>query len=55
MALPIAATPVLKGKAAADFLRTIEDDLKTPAKMIPTPKLGQARELIKKYAASRKK
>lgn len=55
MALPIAATPVLKGKDAADFLRTIANDLKSPAKMIPTPKLGHARELISKYAASRKK
>ena len=47
MALPIAATPVLKGKDAIDFLHRIESDLKKPSKYTPTPKLGQAKKLIK--------
>lgn len=55
MALPIAATPTLKGRDASVFLRRIESDLKKPLTYIPTPKLGQAKELIKKYAAKGKK
>ena len=55
MALPIAATPVLKGREAADFLRRIEHDLQKPLTYTPTPKLGQAKDLVKKYVAKRKK
>jgi len=55
MALPIAATPVLKGRDASDFLHKIESDLKKPLKYTPTPKLGQAKELVKKYVAKGKK
>ncbi|NOX25697.1 MAG: hypothetical protein GXP59_06220 [Deltaproteobacteria bacterium] len=55
MALPIAATPVLKGREASDFLRQIEKDLQKPLTYTPTPKLGQAKKLIKKYAAKRTK
>ncbi len=51
MALPIAATPDLKGREASDFLRRIEKDLQKPLTYTPTPKLGQAKELIKKYVA----
>lgn len=55
MALPIAATPTLKGKEASDFLHKIESDLQKPLKYTPTPKLGQAKELVKKYVAKGKK
>jgi len=55
MALPIAATPALKGRDASAFLRRIESDLKKPLTYIPTPKLGQAKELVKKYVAKGKK
>lgn len=55
MALPIAATPVLEGREARDFLLVIEKDLKKPARAVATPKLEQAKVLIKKYAAERKK
>lgn len=55
MALPIAATPVLKGRDASNFLHRIESDLKKPLKYTPTPKLGQAKELVKKYVAKGKK
>ena len=55
MALPVAATPILKGKEASNFLRKIESDLKKPLKFIPTPKLDQAKKLVKQYVAKRKK
>ena len=51
MALPIAATPVLKGREASDFLRRIENDLQKPLGYTPTPNLGKAKELIKKHVA----
>jgi len=52
MSLPIAATPVLKGKEAVNFLRKIENDLQKPLKYTPTPKLGQAKKLVKEYHAA---
>lgn len=55
MALPIAATPILEGKEAANFLNKIKADLKKPVTYKPTPKLGQVKELIKTYAAKGKK
>ncbi len=55
MALPVAATPILKGKDASDFLHRIERDLQKPLKYTPTPKLKHAKELVKKYAAKGKK
>ena len=50
MALPIASTPILEGEDAINFLNIIEKDLKTPAKLTPTPKLEEAKKLIRKYA-----
>lgn len=55
MALPIAATPVLTGREAAEFIITIHKEAKRPARLTPTPKLDEACELIKKYAEYRKK
>lgn len=54
MALPIAATPVLTGQDARSFSDKIENDLKKPSRLIPTPKLEQARELIKRHASQKK-
>ena len=51
MALPIAATPTLKGKDASDFWLKIENDLKKPLTYTPTPKLDLAKKKIKQYAA----
>lgn len=51
MAIPIAPTPVLKGKEAIDFQKRLDADLKRPAKLKATPKLGKARDLIKEYAS----
>ena len=54
MALPIAATPVLTGQDAVVFMRTIEEDIKKPSRLVPTPKLEQARRLIKQHASDKK-
>ena len=50
MALPIGATPVLKGEEATRFIAMIHEDAKTLVKPTPTPKLKKARQLIRKYA-----
>jgi len=55
MALPIAATPVLTGQDADIFFQRIEDDLQRPTRLIPTPKLEEARRKIQQYASERKK
>lgn len=55
MARPIAPTPVLKGKAAVEFLTKVYANENKPAELTPTPKLDHAYELAKKYAADRKK
>jgi hypothetical protein len=55
MATPIAPTPVLEGKEAAEFLKRLakEQDQKTP--LTPTPRLKQARAKILADAQPRKK
>lgn len=55
MAMPIAPTPVLKGKEVIDFQKRLDADLKRPAKLVETPKLEQARELVKQHASKHKK
>jgi len=55
MARPIEPTPVLKGREARKFLDKIEKDLKCPAYLISTPKLENARELVRGYAKKGKK
>ncbi len=51
MALPIAPTPLLRGKDAERFVRTVARDLKHPASYVPTPKLEEARKLVRQYVA----
>lgn len=46
MALPIGSTPTLYGKEAEEFTKKIEEDLKKPVGLIPTPKLEEARKRI---------
>jgi len=46
MSLPIAPTPVLKGKDAERFEAMVKEGLKHPCGPVPTPGLDQARELI---------
>ena len=55
MATPIAPTPVLKGREAVEFQKRLESDLKRPVSLVGTPKIGKARELIKRYASKTKK
>jgi len=55
MALPVAPTPVLSGKEAAKFIATIHEEAAKPASLTPTPKLVQARELIRKHAQQQKR
>lgn len=55
MALPIAPTPVLYGEDAANFFKTVYDDLKKPVGPVLTPKLGQALKLIRQHAAEKQK
>lgn len=55
MAMPIAPTPVLKGKEAIDFQKRLDADLKRPSRLRPTPKLQKARKLIKQHASRYKK
>jgi hypothetical protein len=55
MALPIAPTPILRGKDARDFEKKIKSDLQKPTALVPTPKLDAARALIQQYANGAKK
>ena len=55
MAMPIAPTPILKGKEAVDFQKRLDADLNRPAIIVETPRLEKARELIRKYASRYKK
>lgn len=55
MALPIGATPVLKGKEADAFLEKIHKDQNKPVNLTPTPRLVEACELIKEHAKRNKK
>jgi len=52
MAVPITPTPVLEGKDAADFIKTIlkEQDIKVP--LTPLPRIEQALKKIRKNADS---
>ncbi len=50
MALPIAPTPILRGKDAQRFVLTVANDLKRPASYVPTPKLAEAERLVREYA-----
>ena len=44
---------ILRGREASRFERRIEEDLKRPTKLIPTPKLEEARRLVIQYAHKR--
>jgi hypothetical protein len=55
MALPIAPTPVLRGKDAERFDARVMEDLKNPTYAIATPKLENAKLLVREYAERSKK
>lgn len=50
MAMPITPTPRLNNKETAIFIKKIEKELKKPLSLVPTPKLEEARALIKNNA-----
>ncbi len=54
MAVPITPTPVLEGKEAADFIKTIlkEQNIKVP--LTPLPRIEEARKKIRENANARK-
>jgi hypothetical protein len=54
MALPVTPTPILKGKQATRFINMISRDAQRPSYPIPTPKLGEAQQLIQRYAKPEK-
>jgi len=54
MALPIGDTPILGKKEAIRFSKQIKEGLKRPSKLIPTPKIENARKIVKEYAAKRR-
>jgi len=53
MALAIKPTPKLNVKASAEFLDKVAQDLREPAKMVPTPKLLLAQRKIEEYMCGR--
>lgn len=55
MALPIGNTPILYGQEAEKFTKKIEEDLKKPVGLTPTPKLKDARKRIAKHARRNKR
>ncbi len=47
MAMPIGATPVLKGNDAKRFARIVADGLKKPVGLTPTPKIDRLKNMIR--------
>lgn len=54
MALPIAHTPILRGKDVDRFNKMIEEGLKNKKPLPPLPDLSEARKKIREYAALQK-
>lgn len=55
MARPITPTPKLNTHESEEFLRRMDEDLKAPLRLQPTPKLKEAQALIRKDAEDRKR
>ncbi len=54
MALPIAPTPVLRGREAERFLAEVKKNENIPTKAKPTPNLHQARRIaLEKWGKKR--
>lgn len=52
--LHIQPTPVLRGEEAANFLRRVAEGLKKPARSIPTPRLAEVIEKIRRDRVEQK-
>ena len=55
MARPITSTPKLNAQESEAFLRKMDEDLKEPLRLQPTPKLKEAQALIRKDAEERRR
>jgi hypothetical protein len=55
MALPIAPTPILWGREAKKFEQRLADDLNNPTTLKPTPKLEEARRIVRSHVDDGKK
>jgi len=55
MARPIEPTPILTGREAAAFINRVCEVKKGSVSVVPTPKLRQAQELIKKSGSDGQK
>jgi len=55
MALPIAPTPILRGREAKKFDEKLANDLKNPTTLKPTPMLEEARRIVRSYVDEVKK
>jgi hypothetical protein len=54
MSIPVAPTPILEGEAADKFFKQIEENLKTPSRLIETPNLGKVEALLREHARKKK-
>lgn len=54
MAIPIGATPILKGREADRFITMVIESEKHPIRFVATPKLEKAREMVKKYSEKKR-
>jgi hypothetical protein len=54
MARPITATPKLNSEESKAFLKRMKKDVKVPLRLLPTPKLEEARDLIREHAKNGK-
>lgn len=48
MSKPITPTPKLNAKESETFLKRLESDLKKPLTYVPTPKLKEALEILRR-------
>jgi hypothetical protein len=55
MAIPIGATPILKGKEADRFIQQVNESEKHPIRFVATPKLAKARQMVREYSEREKK
>lgn len=54
MALPIAPTPVLKGKEAKRFLKEVSENVNKPVKLSPEPNFKEIRKIaLEKWGEKR--
>ncbi len=53
MARPITPTPKLNAKESETFIKKLVKDSRKPLNLVPTPKLEEAREFIRRNAQNR--